>query len=93
MKHLWGAFFGCVYGSVMMVMLTGCPQANSTADQPEPEVVATPVEWELIENPTGYRLWRTKTPTGWLVFESWYGRSHFVPDPEHKWLVPAAEAE
>lgn len=44
------------------------------------------IEWERIEETGNGGLYRTKTPTGWLI-TNYHGEHYtFVPDPEHLWL-------
>lgn len=86
-----GMFFGiCLF----IVTLNGCPAPNDANAQSAPQV--RPVDWELIQAPHGSdNASRTQVPGGWIVYVNGFSRpsTTFVPDPDHKWLAPEAEAE
>ena len=65
---------------IFLVLLVGCPQADTKLVEPDPRA-----KWEAV---TPY-IKRMSTPQGWIVRES--GEIVYVPDPEHEWLAPKPE--
>ena len=54
------------------------------------------LKWKSIQDPRGRgeRLYRTKTPKGWLVGAHYDMIMVYIPDPTHEWsLQPKVESE
>ncbi len=89
-------FFGGLVGAMIasVILAVGWPDASKSP--PTPVAAPVSIKWEEIESKYYGKMWRTKTPTGWLVVlnpES--GRKSpsalFIPDLDHGW--PEAKPE
>ena len=84
--------FGLVFSLFLILVFVGCPR-HPTTPAPVlnlPSTGKNPAIWEKLQSaPGGDDFFRTRTPTGWLVYGDGYESLSltFVPDPEHKWLT------
>mgnify|MGYP001257168548 CR=1 FL=1 len=75
-----------------LFFLAGCPR-NPNTPAPVSSIPSSGENlaiWEKLQSPPGGdHFYRTRTPTGWLVYGDGYEALSltFVPDPEHKWLT------
>lgn len=80
--------------AVMAVALIGCPRDREPKNAKphkckcDHEPDASSAEWEQVAAPTGYRIFRTKAPGGWLLTKGATSTVTFYPDPQHQWLTP-----
>lgn len=90
-------------------LVVGCPGNDTTATAPAATPTPAPItpftaptadkSWERVNfiEEYGYGIYRTRTPTGWLVVtkSSYDGskRLMFVPDSQHRWQTGKPEPD
>ena len=83
---------------VFILFLVGCPPPlsdNERIDNTLQDTDALDPGWAKLTHPDGnnYRLFRCKTPGGWLVFSSSSRNTTYLPDAKHEWLTPEVEVD
>ena len=82
----------------LILFLVGCPPPlsyNERLDNRLQDATALDPGWVKLTHPNGndYKIFRCKTPVGWLVFSSSSRTTTYIPDAKHEWLKPALVSE
>jgi len=73
---------------LLCLLFCGCP-SNSKTKVVAKVIAEKTLSWEKIEHPYKFTIYRTKTPSGWLVTFERYSENAFnlqIDDPTHSWI-------